>query len=244
MEDLALILLLALLPLLFLSTFRVKAGRSGDLRPLPGVEELPGLLGRSLEFGQPVHLSLGVAGLGGPATAETWAGFTVLARFADEAAASGVPLIVTVGDATALPIAQDMVRRAYARHGNLDDYEPTQMRLVAPDPTAYAAGVMGMLGRDPLTANVMVGSFGDEYLLMGEVGARQDYRQTVGAAQPATLPFALATADDPWLGEEMFAGGSYLNRLPMQLGSLVAEDWTRWLVVVGIVIAAAWQLLA
>jgi hypothetical protein len=226
MEDLALILLLALLPLLFLSTFRVKAGRSGDLRPLPGVEELPGLLGRSLEFGQPVHLS------------------TVLARFADEAAASGVPLIVTVGDATALPIAQDMVRRAYARHGNLDDYEPTQMRLVAPDPTAYAAGVMGMLGRDPLTANVMVGSFGDEYLLMGEVGARQDYRQTVGAAQPATLPFALATADDPWLGEEMFAGGSDLNRLPMQLGSLVAEDWTRWLVVVGIVIAAAWQLLA
>jgi hypothetical protein len=243
MEDLALILLLSLLPLLFFATFRAKAGRPGDLRPLPGVEELPSLLGRSLESGQPVHLSLGVGGLGGPATAETWAGFTVLARFADEAAASGVPLIVTVGDATTLPIAQDMVRRAYARHGSLDEYQPTQVRFVAPDPTAYAAGVMGILARDPLMGNVMVGSFGDEYLLMGEVGARHDYRQTVGAAQPTALPFVLATADDPWLGEEMFAGGSYLNRLPMQLGSLVAEDWARWLVVGGILLAAALQFL-
>lgn len=244
MEDLALILLLALLPLLFLAAFRAKAGKSGDLRPLPGVDALPGLLGRSLESGLPVHVSLGVAGLGGPATAETWAGFTTLAWFAGEAATRGVPLIVTVGDATALPVAQDVVRRAYARTGSLDEYEPTQVRLVAPHPTAYAAGVMGALGRDPLTANVMVGSFGDEYLLMGEVGARQDYRQTVGAAQPSTLPFVLATADDPWLGEEMFAGGGYLNRLPMQLGSLVAEDWVRWLVVVGIIFAAAWKLLA
>jgi hypothetical protein len=243
MEDLALILLLALLPLLFLSTFRAKAGKSGDLRPLPGVDELPTLLGRSLESGQPLHLSLGVGGLGGPATAETWAGFSVLARLADGAAASGVPLIVTLGDATALPVAEDMLRRAYARHGSLDEYEPTQVRFVAPDPTAYAAGVMGMLERDHLTGNVMVGSFGDEYLLMGETGARHDYRQTVGAARPTTLPFVLATADDPWLGEEMFAGGSYLNRLPMQLGSLVAEDWARWLVVAGVLFAAAWQLL-
>jgi hypothetical protein len=244
MEDLALILLLAVLPLLFLSALRAKASKSGDLRPLPGVGELPGLLGRSLESGRPIHVSLGPAGLGGAATAETWAGFVALSWLADKAAAHGVPLVVTVGDATALPVAQDVVRRAHVRHGSLDEYEPTKVRLVAPDRTAYAAGVMGALGRNRLTANVMVGSFGDEYLLMGEVGARQDFRQTVGAAQPATLPFVLATADDPWLGEEMFAGGSYLNRLPMQLGSLVAEDWVRWLVVVGMILAAAWKLLA
>jgi Domain of unknown function (DUF6754) len=243
MEKIGLVLLLLLLPVLFYLASRVRAGKSGELRSLPGMEELPGLVGRSAETGQPLHVSVGVAGLGGAATAETWAGLTMLEQLADQAAASDTPLIVTVADATVLPVAQDILWRAYVRNGNPGGYDATQVRFIAPDPMAYSAGVMGLLEREPLTANVMVGSFGDEYLLMGEAGARQGVHQIVGAADPRTLPFVYASADEAFIGEEMFATGAYTRRLPSQIGSLLAEDWARWAIAAAILVAAIVKIL-
>jgi hypothetical protein len=94
-----------------------------------------------------------------------------------------------------------------------------------------------------LTANVMVGSFGDEYLLMGEAGARQGVHQIVGAADPSTLPFVYASADEALLGEEMFAGGAYTRRLPIQIGSLLTEDWARWAIAAAILVLAILKIL-
>jgi hypothetical protein len=206
------------------------------------MEELPGVVGRSAETGQPLHISMGVAGLGGGATAETWAGLTLLGQMADRAAACDTPLVVTVADATVLPLAQDILRRAYVRQGNPEGYKAAQVRFVAPIPMAYAAGVTGLLDREPFTANIMVGSFGDEYLLIGETGARKGIRQVVGAADPRTLPFVYASADETLIGEEMFAGGAYTARLPVQIGSLLTEDWARWAVAVAIIVAAVLKI--
>jgi hypothetical protein len=243
MEEIGLVLLLLTLPALFYLTSRVKAGKVGELRSLPGMDELPGSVGRSAETGQPLHVSVGVAGVGGVATAETWAGLSLLTQMADEAAACDTPLIVTVSDATVLPIAQDILQRAYVRHGNPDAYDPTQVRFIAPNAMAYATGVMGLLERESITANVMVGVFGDEYLLMGETGARRGVRQIVGSADPQTLPFVYATADEVFVGEEMFATGAYTARHPVQIGSLLTEDWARWAVVGGILVVAIVKIL-
>ena len=242
MELIGLVLLLLILPILFYVTSRVRAGKIGELRAIPAMEGLPELVGRSAETGQPLHVSVGVAGVGGSMTSDTWAGLTLLSQLADEAAACDTPLIVTVSDATVLPIAQDIVRRAFVRNGNPEGYDPTQVQLIAPNAMAYASGVTGILEREPLTANVMVGQFGDEYLLMGETGARLGVRQIVGTADPGTLPFVYASADETLTGEEIFAGGAYTARKPIQIGSLVAEDWLRWLVVAGILVATALKI--
>lgn len=238
MEQIGLVLLLLFLPILIFLTARVRAGKAGELRPLPGMNELPGAVGRSAETGQPLHVSVGVAGVGGAATAETWAGLSMLSQLADEAAVCDTPLIVTVADPTVLPIAQDIIRRAYVRQGNPDGYDPTQVRFIAPNPMAYAAGVAGLLNRESLTGSVMVGAFGDEYLLMGETGAQRGVHQIVGTADPQTLPFVYASADEALVGEDMFAVGAYITRLPMQIGSLLAQDWARWVVVAAIIVAA------
>ncbi len=243
MEEIGLVLLLLMLPVLFFLLSRVRTGRTGRLRPLPGLEELPRLVGRSAETGQPLHVSVGVAGVGGSATAETWAGLTVLRQLADLAANCDTPLLVTVSDPTVLPIAQDLLSRAYVLSGNPEGYDPTQVQLIAPEPMAYAAGVSGLLERESLTGNVMIGSFGDEYLLIGETGARRGVRQIVGTADPRTLPLVYASADETLIGEEMFAGGAYTSRLPIQIASLLAEDWARWAVTAGILVVAAVKLL-
>jgi hypothetical protein len=243
MQELALVLLLLLLPVLFYLASRVRAGRAGELRPLPPVEELPGIVGRSAETGRALHVSVGVAGVGGSQTAETWAGLTLLSQVADEAAACDTPLIVTVADPTVLPVAQDIVRRAYLRYGNPEGYDPTHVRFIAPNPMAYSAGVAGLLLWEPLTANVMVGTFGDEVLLMGEIAAREGVRQVAGTANPQALPLIVATADQALIGEEIFAGGAYTARHPLQVASLLTQDWARWAIAVAIVVVAVVKML-
>ena len=242
MEVTGLVLLLLILPILLYLTSRVRVGKAGELRSIPAMEVLPDLVGRSAETGRPLHVSVGVAGIGGRMTSQTWAGLTLLSQLADEAAACDTPLIVTVADAVVLPIAQDIVRRAYVRNGNAEGYDSTNIQLIAPNAMAYASGVAGILEREPLTANVMVGQFGDEYLLMGETGARMGVRQIVGTADPGTLPFVYATADETLIGEEIFAGGAYTTGKPSQIGSLLTEDWLRWLVAAGILVATALKI--
>jgi hypothetical protein len=242
-ETIGLVILLLVLPVLAFLTSRVRAGKTGDMRPLPGLEDLSGAIGRAAETGQPLHVSVGVAGVGGTATSETWAGLTVLAELADEAAACDTPLVVTVADPTVLPLAQDILQRAYTRHGNPKGYDPTQVRLIAPNSMAYAAGVMGVVKRESLAANVMIGLFGDEYLLIGETGVQKGIRQVVGTSEPRTLPFVHATADEALTGEDMFAGGAYTARLPIQVGSLLVADWARWAIALVIIVVSVVRIL-
>ena len=243
-EVVLLVFLFFVLSLLFALSLRVRAGRSGELRPLPGMKDLDAMLARAVETSQPLHVSVGVSGVGGPATAETWAGLTLLRHLADKAVACGASVVVTVADVTVLPIAQDILQRAYARHGYSAGYDPTQVRFVAPDPTAYAVGAMGLLEREPLAGNVMVGKFGDEYLFIGETGVRRHLHQLVGVADPQTLPLVYASADETLVGEEMFATGAYTSRLPVQIASLLTEDWIRWILIVAILALAIWKLVA
>lgn len=230
-----LVLLLGILILVFLGA-RVRAGRPYALRSLPGLEALSGLVGRSAEMARPLHISPGVRGLYDQSTVETWAGLAALARLAQEAIACDTPPIVTVADPSALPVAQEILRLACERLGRPDAYDPTHVRLVAPDPTAYATGVMGMLRRESFSGNVMIGSFGSEYLLMGEAGAQEAVPQVAGTTEPQTLPLMLITADHTLIGEEIFATPAYSTRRPFQVGSLLAQDWLRW-VVVGAIVA-------
>ena len=244
MEEIGLVVLLLVLPVLFFLTSRVRAGKTGDLRDLPAMEQLPGSIAHAAETGLPLHISVGVAGVGGTATAETWAGLTALVQLADEAAACDTPLIVTVSDPTVLPVAQNILQRAYDRHGNPKGYDPTQVRFISPDAIAYASGLMGLVKREPVVGNVMIGSFGDEYLLIGEPWAQEGVRQIVGTDDPRTLPFVYASADETLVGEEMYASGAYTTRLPSQIASLLTEDWLRWAVVAFIIVMAVLKLLS
>mgnify|MGYP000940665637 FL=1 len=112
---------------------------------------------------------------------------------------------------------------------------------MAPDPITYASGVMGILSREDVLANIMNGAFGDEYLLIGETGVRKGIHQVVGTGNPQALPFMMATSDEVLIGEEMFASGAYLSKLPGHIASLLVQDWMRVLIVIVIVAGIIWS---
>ena len=239
----ALLIVLFSVPLLFYALSRIRAGHKPRLRPLSAFDALSGMSGRAAESGRILHVGLGTGGISGPDTAISLAGLTALENLADQAVASQSRLVVTVADPTLLPAAQEVLRRAYARQGRSDDLSPSQVRLLAPDSTAYAAGIMGILeGENPL-ANVTIGAFGDEYLLIGETGVKKDLEQVAGTADPAALAFMYTTTHDTLIGEEIFAAEAYLRGSAESVAGLVVQDWWRYLVVLVIVVGVLLETL-
>lgn len=238
-----LLFLIAFLPVFYLSGWRAQRGNLPDLRPILAFNALRGVMARAIEAGRAVHVSLGVGGITGDVTADSLAGLSVLEYLADQSAATGVPPIVTLADPTLLPLAQDMLRRPHGAGREEGARAVRQVRWIAPEPAAYAAGVMDTLGGEGVEANVMVGAFGDEYLLMGEAANRRKITHIGGASDPNVLPFVFATADQTLMGEDMYAAGAYLSHKPWHIGSLLAQDFMRWGIVAVIVVLVAIKTL-
>jgi hypothetical protein len=256
-------LLLFFLPIFFLAHWTIKRGTRIALRPINAFAAMHGLLAQSAEAGQPVHLSLGTGGIADASTADTAAGLQVLEYLADRAAVNASPPIVSVANPTVLPVAQDILRRAYNRHGYPEDYDAKRIRFVAPDPNlntgitpavvsyaphandafGYAAGVMQLINKQKLIANVMVGRFGDEFLLMSETAAQKNMTQIGGTSDPQVLPFVYTSVSHPLIGEEIYAGGAYLSHKPWHLSSLLAQDILRWLIAFFVLGGIAWRTL-
>ncbi|RME43912.1 MAG: hypothetical protein D6796_12490 [Caldilineae bacterium] len=236
LEGLFFLLVFALLILFFASRARKK--RVPPLRPVAAFRTMQGLMARAIEAGRTVHLSLGVGSLHAHTAAETMAGVAVLEAVAQQGAAAGAHPLVTTADPAVALLAQHITCAAAGSDPNLAAEAAARVRWISPQPAAYAAGVMGLLSLEEIAGNIMVGRFGDEFLLMGEAAHRQtDSLTTVaGATDPNVLPFVLAVAPEGLWGEELFAAGAYLSQKAAHIGSLLAQDAMRWLL--------AWLILA
>ncbi|MBU0495183.1 MAG: hypothetical protein KKB13_25345 [Chloroflexi bacterium] len=215
---------------------RTRHGRLPDLRPLP-LKALRQAIKRAAEAGTAIHVSPGVGSLGEPggSTAETLAGLVALEGVAREANAVGARVVVTTASPIVLPVAQAALEQSYIAAGYPEEYRPTDVHYIAGNTpvgrAAYAAGVVDIMYQEKASANVMVGHFSDEYLLMGEVGARQGMTQLAGCNDPAVLAFMVMSADDTLIGEDMYALGAYMSQDPVHIASLRVQDWARILVI-------------
>ena len=233
------ILLLSLWGLLYFSA-RVRRGKRPTVRPLPPFESIPPELGRAAEAGEALHLGLGSGAIGGSSTLTSLAGLQLLEGISDAAAAYGTPPIVTVGDPTLLPLAQDALRRACINRGVPHRFDPSSVRFVSPTPSVYALGASDIVAHDRVMGNVLAGAFDEEVTLLAHRGegsnllqmAAADRLRALGALYPSDALLAS--------GEELYAGGSILIDSPHLLASLMTQDMLRVLIAVVIAIKILW----
>jgi hypothetical protein len=220
--------------LLWWLTLRVRKGKRYVFRRIPAFDALSGLFGMAAEDGKTVHLALGDSGISDAHTAVVSSGLVVLRYLAEQGASLGTAPTVTVADPTLMVVAQDILLRAYQRKGMAAYYSSTDVHMVAPDPTAYAIGAQNAINDEDVAANVMVGHFGEEYLLLGEASAQRDIDQMVGTDDLNAHPFVVSTTDRALMGEEVFAAGAYLTERPEHIASLRLQDILRTLIVLAI----------
>lgn len=228
-EVIALLLILLALLFLALAWVQIRRRRALYARPLSAFDQIPAELGHAAEAGQALHLGLGWGGIGGSQTATSLAGLQVLEGIADAATAYSTPPIVTVGDPTLMLLAQDALRRASNRLGAPERYDPAAVRFIAADPVVYALGAADFVRHDRVMGNVLAGAYEEEVALIAAagIGARQmvaaDRLRAASALYPADTSLAV--------GEEFYAGGARLVRLPQYLASLRAQDVLRFVII-------------
>ena len=231
--------------LLWVVNWRMRQGQKFALRPLPAYKALEGHVGRAIESASKLHISLGRASLIGTSNPTSVAALSVLEKMAIDGGANGTPPLVTVGEGTLLPIAQEELRYAYLQADQRRSFEKGLAQFVANenDPYAYAGGVAAAIQQNKIVSNVLVGKFGPEIGIMLEAASRQDMSQIVGSNDPAALALATAVTDNLLIGEELLAANAYLEGTQTQIASLVVQDILRLLAIVGIIGFALYQLV-
>ncbi|WP_129628213.1 DUF6754 domain-containing protein [Candidatus Oscillochloris fontis] len=228
---------------------RVLSGKLPTRRPLPALDVLRNALGRGAETGRVLHISPGAGQIGGGngtrgSSAETFAGLMVATRISEEAALNGAPILVSSGDAIAHLAMRGTIRQAYQQAGQTQDYDAARVQLLAhQDEFAYATGVKTLYGRQPIEASTLIGSFGQEYLLIGEEGAQHQIPQVVGTTNSTALPMMMLTTPSTLIGEEIFAAEAYLSSDPAAQVRLMTQDTLRTVVIVLIIGAFVYGLL-
>jgi hypothetical protein len=214
-----------------------KAGKSLFIRKLAGLEAVEEAVGRATEMGKPVLFIPGISELD---EIQTIAGLSILGRVARITAQYETPLIVPVLYPMALAAAGEVVKGAYLDAGRPDSFKPDMVRYVAGEQFAYVAAVNGIMLREKPAANVYMGAFYAESLLLAETGFAAGAIQIAGTAMPEQLPFFIAACDYTLMGEELYAASAYLSKEPLMLGSLKGQDLIKiilvFLIIVGVIL--------
>ncbi len=225
----ALILMFTFSVAILVYTRWAKQGRSLFIRKINGLDQVEEAVGRATEMGRPV---LFVPGLQELDDIETIAGISILGRVARIAARYDTPLMVPVRYPLVLAAGQEVVEQAYIEEGKPDAYDKDMVRYVAGEQFAFTATVNGIMMRQRPAANIYMGAFFAESLLLAETGNAAGSIQIAGTAQPPQLPFFVAACDYTLMGEELYAASAYLSREPILLGGLKGQDWMKILIVV------------
>lgn len=226
---------LAAAAILLLSIVRGKRSSLLQVREILGLKAIEEAIGRSTEMGRPVHYSLGIGGLVKSEGPQTLAGLSVLGYVAQIAARYNVKLIVSIAQPEVFPVAADIVRQSFLTEGKAELFQVDTIRFLSTNQFAYAAGVMGLLQREKVAANIMMGWFAGESLLLSEAGHEVGGIQIAGTANISQVPYFVASCDYTLIGEEIYVAGAVLSRDAVQLASIRGQDITKaliWLLVV------------
>jgi hypothetical protein len=200
-------------------------------RVIPGIVGLRRAIGLTVENGRRLHVSLGEGGLTGASGAVSLAALSTLDRIAALSMISDRPPIATSGEGSLSILSQDELRSSYRDGNALEQYDQDRGRLGGVSPLSYAAGVLPVIRDDQVSANILVGNFGPEVGLMTDAAYRQ---QAFVVAASDSLPaqaVIYAAAEEPLIGEELFAVPAYLQAGPFHVASLQVQDILRWVVI-------------
>lgn len=191
------------------------------IRRIAGLEALDEALGRATEMGKSVLFVHGLTYMG---SVSTIAAVNILSRIARRTAEFNTELRVANRDPVVMAVSQEVVKESYLNAGRPDAYSDDMVFLAATEQFSYAAALDGMMVRERPAANIMMGYFYAESLLLAETGASTGAIQIAGTDSYTQLPFFITTCDYTLMGEELYAASAYLSREPKLLGSLKGQD--------------------
>jgi hypothetical protein len=201
-------------------------------RTIPGMLRLRRAIGLTVEDGKRLHVALGQSSMTGGSSAAGLVALSTLERIASLSMISDRPPIATSGEGSLSILSQDKLRVAYRDSNAIEQYDPDRGRLGGVTPLSYVAGTLPVMRDEQVAGNILVGSFGPEVGLLADAANQQ---RAFALAATDSLPaqaVLFATAEEPLIGEELFAVPAYLQAGIFHQAGLQVQDILRWLVIV------------
>jgi len=243
-SDILGLIFVALFGLLMVVSRVLKQPRPGrDLRPLPALNRLRQAINLTVESGRRLHVSLGRGEIIHPRTAVAFVGLSAMQKLVEDTAVSDRPTIVTAGTGPLGILARSSLRSAYAAANQAGRYRATYGRVTGLTPFSYAAGALSVVRDETVAANFLVGSFGAEVALMTDGSQDDDTLTVAGTDNVVAQAILCASADEPLIGEEVFASGAYVGAGMLHGTSLLTQDIFRWLLIAAMVGGALIKML-
>ena len=206
-------------------------------RDIPALTRLRQAVGLVVEDGSRLHVSLGHGAITTPQSASALVGLALLRRLADLTSAGDQPPIATSGDGTLAILSQDALQAA-AKFSDRAAFDPTTGRLTGLTPFSYAAGAIPAIRDENVSANLLMGNFGVEVALLTDAVERENAFVLAGSDNLTAQAVIYACAQEPLIGEEIYAAGAYVESSPLHAASLIVQDILRWLIVTFILVGA------
>lgn len=207
----------------------------GSLRPIQAFSRLQRALGLAVEEGKRLHISIGKSGINQSQGAAGLIALSTLERVAQQSIVSDQPPIATSGDAQLAILSQDTLKSAYRSNNALEQHDADRGRLTGITPFSYIAGALPLARDENISAHILIGNFGPEIALVNEAAERENAFTLAATDSLPTQAVFYATAQEPLIGEELYAVPAYLKANPFHLASLRAQDVLRW-VIIGLIL--------
>lgn len=217
---------------------RAKAGDELFIRKIAGLEAVEEAVGRATEMGKPV---LYVPGIDDVNNIQTIYSMIILGHIAKIVAKYETPLIVPICKSFVLPLAEETTKQAYLDAGVPDAYNQNNIRFLSEEQFAFTAGVDGIMLREKPAANLFLGSFFAESLILAETGFQTGAIQIAGTANIHQLPFFVVACDYTLIGEEFFAATAYLSHEPALVGTLKGTDYMKLVIMTYLVLGTVFE---
>ena len=214
---------------------KAKKGKNLFVRRIAGLDAIEEAVGRATEMGKPI---LYVPGIDDMNNIQTVASMIILGNVARTVAQYDTPLIVPIRLPFVLPVAEESVKQGYMAAGRPEAFQKDNIRFISDEQFAYAAGINGIMLRERPAANLFLGSFFAESLVLAETGFSTGAIQVAGTANIHQLPFFVVACDYTLIGEELFAASAYLSREPKLLGALKGSDYAKGIILAALILGA------
>jgi hypothetical protein len=235
------LLVLAAILLLALTIWRRRAPAS--FRRIDAYERLNRSVGLAVENGSRLHISLGRGNLFTARGGSALAGLAMLRRLAERTSVSDRPPVATSGDASLAILSQDTLQSGYRAAGAEDQYRFSTGRLTGLTPFSYAAGAIPIIHDENVSANIIVGDLGSEAALLAEASDRENADLIAASDNLSAQSIFYVSAQEPLVGEELFAAGAYVGAGASHDASLNVQDILRWLIILAIILGVGLKIL-
>ena len=235
------LLVFAAILLLVLTFWRRRT--PGSFRTIDAFDRLNRSVGLAVENGTRLHISLGRGDLFTARGGSAFAGLAMLRRLAQRTSVSDRPPVASSGDASLAILSQDTLQSAYRAAGVEEQYRFSTGRLTGLTPFSYAAGTLPLIHDENVSANIVIGELGAESALVAEASDREGTNLIAASDNLSAQAVFYAAAQDPLIGEELFAAGAYVGAGAAHEASLNVQDILRWLIIVAILLGAGLKIL-